>query len=275
MSWFLEQISIEGFRGINNAGDPLELKLHPDKVNSVFAPNGVGKSSIFEAVTYALTGSIPKLDALPTAERSSSYYLNRFHPANLGTISLTLKPSTGGASLTVTVTRDHSGARSVATSDGCDGNALLAELNREFVLLDAKTFQNFIDETPLKRGRSFSGLLGLGNYSTLRQALQALSNTKAFNSHFDINAKNGKKKLIEGQIAQARNNIRNSYLALVGEECGTMTNDALKTRGHSILSNIQIIKSKCEGEDFRRYLSRRLLSMRSRCRRRSRQGSPR
>jgi DNA repair exonuclease SbcCD ATPase subunit len=64
MTWFLEQISIEGFRGINNAGAPLELKFDPDKVNSVFAPNGVGKSSIFEAVSYVLTGGIPKLDAL-------------------------------------------------------------------------------------------------------------------------------------------------------------------------------------------------------------------
>src|SRR5450432_3322839 len=93
MSWFLEQISIEGFRGINNAGAPLELKFHPDKLNSVFAPNGVGKSSIFEAVTYVLTGAIPKLDALPAAERSASYYLNCFHPAHMGTVSLTLRPA--------------------------------------------------------------------------------------------------------------------------------------------------------------------------------------
>lgn len=173
MSWFLEQISIEGFRGVNNAGAPLELKFDPDKVNSVFAPNGVGKSSIFEAVTYVLTGAIPKLDSLPPAERSASYYLNRFHPAGVGTVSLRLRPGAGGTSLTVTVTRDLSGARTVATSDGRDGNALLAELNREFVLLDAKTFQKFIDEPPLYRGRSFSGLLGLGSYSALRQALQA------------------------------------------------------------------------------------------------------
>jgi DNA repair exonuclease SbcCD ATPase subunit len=142
VSWFLEEISIEGFRGINNAGSPLELKFHPDKVNSVFAPNGVGKSSIFEAVTYALTGAIPKLDALPAAERSASYYLNRFHPADLGTVSLTLRGVSDGVSLTVTVTRDLIGTRTVRTSDGRDGNVVLAELNREFVLLDAKTFQN-------------------------------------------------------------------------------------------------------------------------------------
>lgn len=251
MSWFLEQISIEGFRGINNAGAPLELKFYPDKVNSVFAPNGVGKSSIFEAVTYILTGAIPKLDSLPAAERGTSYYLNRFHPDALGTLSLTLKPVAGGVSLTVTVICDSNGARTVTTSDGRDGNALLAELNREFVLLDAKTFQNFIDDTPLNRGRSFSGLLGLGSYSALRQALQALSNTRGFNSHFDVSAKNGKKGLTEGQLGQARDSIRGSYLALVGEAPdASATNDELRSRAHSILYNIPLLQPKCDGKTF-------------------------
>lgn len=251
MSWLLEQISIEGFRGINNAGSPLEIKLHPDKVNSVFAPNGVGKSSIFEAVTYALTGAIPKLDNLPAAERGASYYLNRFHPANVGTVALTLRPAAGGASLVVTVTRDQNGMRTVVTSDGSDGNALLAELNREFALLDAKTFQSFIDETPLNRGRSFSGLLGLGSYSRLRQALQTLSNTRSFNNHFEVSSKTGRKGLIEGQIAQARNNIRGSYLALVGEEpSAAVTNDELRGAARAILHNIPLIQPKCEGKSF-------------------------
>ena len=251
MSWFLEQISIEGFRGINNVGAPLELRFHTDKVNSVFAPNGVGKSSIFEAVTYVLTGAIPKLEVLPVAEHGASYYLNRFHPADFGTVALTLKPAVGGASLTITVTRGQDGARTVKTSDGRDGNALLAELNREFVLLDAKTFQNFIDETPLNRGRSFSGLLGLGSYSTLRQALQALSNTRGFNNHFEVSAKTGRKMLTEGQIAQARNNIRVSYLALVGEEPSvTATNDELRVKAHAILNNILLLRPKCNDKTF-------------------------
>ncbi len=251
MSWLLEQISIEGFRGINNSGTPLELKFHPDKVNSVFSPNGGGKSSIFEAVTYALTGAIPKLDALPAAERSASYYLNRFHPGNLGTVSLTMRPAAGGASLTVTVTRDQNGARSITTSDGRDGNALLAQLNREFVLLDARTFQKFIDETPLNRGRSFSGLLGLGSFSILRQALQALSHSRSFNNHFEVSEKTGRKGLVEGHIAQARNNVRASYLALVGEEPGAATtNDDLRAKAHAILYNILLIRPKCEGKSF-------------------------
>lgn len=251
MSWLLEQISIEGFRGINNAGAPLELKFNTGKVNSVFAPNGVGKSSIFEAVTYALTSQIPKLEELPAAERGGTYYLNRFHPGNAGTIILSLQPDPAGPSISVTVTRDAAGVRTVTVSDGRDGEALLEELNREFVLLDAKTFQRFIDETPLNRGRSFSGLLGLGRYSSLRQSLQALCNTRAFNNHFDVNAKNGRKQLIERQIVQARANIRESYLALVGEEpAHDASNDDLRTRAHAILHNIPLIQPKCDGKSF-------------------------
>ena len=61
--WFLDSVEIEGFRGINNEGDPLVLTFGQDAVNSVSAPNGVGKSSIFDALTFALRKRIAKLDA--------------------------------------------------------------------------------------------------------------------------------------------------------------------------------------------------------------------
>ena len=62
---------------------------------------------------------------------------------------------------------------------GIDANALLTQLNREFVLLDGETFRSFIDSKALDRGRDFAGLLGLARYSVLRQQLQALANTRA------------------------------------------------------------------------------------------------
>ena len=59
-----------------------------------------------------------------------------------------------------------------------NAESLLADLNREFVLLDHDTFQSFISERDLERGRSFAGLLGLKQYSDVRQQLQALANTR-------------------------------------------------------------------------------------------------
>jgi hypothetical protein len=153
-------------------------------VNSVSAPNGVGKSSIFDALAFAIRGSISKLDDLPAAESGGDYYVNKFHSSGEGTVSLTVKPIAAGASVTVAVKRDIAGNRVVTSSPGVDGTALLASLDRDFVLLDHKTLQSFMDHKALDRGRSFAGLLGLAKYSTLRQELEALANTRAFNRYF-------------------------------------------------------------------------------------------
>jgi hypothetical protein len=104
--WFLEGLEIEGFRGINNEGAPLALKFKPECVSSISAPNGVGKSSIYDALSFALRGKIEKLDRLLQAERGQDYYLNRFHAAGVGTVKLTLRPDNGGAAVTLSVL-DH------------------------------------------------------------------------------------------------------------------------------------------------------------------------
>jgi hypothetical protein len=145
-------------------------------VSSISAPNGVGKSSIYDALNFALRGKIDKLDRLLQAERAQDYYLNRFHPAGVGTVKLNLRPDNGGAAVTLIVTRNAAGQRTLTGHN--DAETLLAELNREFVLLDGQTFQSFMYETALNRGHSFSGLLGLHRYSTLRQQLQQLSQTR-------------------------------------------------------------------------------------------------
>ncbi|KWV54694.1 hypothetical protein AS156_06925 [Bradyrhizobium macuxiense] len=249
--WYLQKVSIEGFRGINNEGAPLVLKLKPDCVNSISAPNGVGKTSIFDAVVYAITGRIPKLDDLPATEKGSSYYLNRFHAGGVGTIVLSLVPANGGAEVDVTVRRDAAGTRTVVASAGADGNAILADLNREFVLLDGKTFQDFIDLAPQRRGRSFAGLLGLKRYSSLRQGLASLANTKAFNNHFAIGGKEAKQNSAHVRLERARTNVKEAFTALVAEEYDPAEAEAtMLAKAHSALSGIELLKPLCEGRTF-------------------------
>ena len=249
--WYLEEISIEGFRGVNNEGAPLSLKLKPDCVNSICAPNGIGKSSIFEATVYAITGRIPKLEALPAVEQGPSYYLNRFHAGGLGMVALTVVPAGGGASVTVTVTRDVNGNRSVQATAGADGEAILAELNHEFVLLDGKTFRDFIDEKPLERGRSFAGLLGLKRYSEVRQALLGLSNTVFFNNHFGIASKNTAKSTAAATAQRATANIKEAYMVLVDEDFDpAFTEQQVLQRAHSALNGIELLKPLCDGKGF-------------------------
>jgi AAA domain-containing protein len=81
LRYYLSQISIEGFRGINNDGDPLVIKFKPNAVNSIHAHNGVGKTSIFEAIHFAIFGTMPRLTRLQGAEHPEEYIMNRFHPA--------------------------------------------------------------------------------------------------------------------------------------------------------------------------------------------------
>lgn len=249
--WYLQRVSIEGFRGINNEGAPLVLKLKPDCVNSISAPNGVGKTSIFDAIVYAITGRIPKLEDLPAAEKGPSYYLNRFHSGGVGTVALTLEPAAGGAEVTITVQRDAAGARTVSASNGADGDAILADINREFVLLDGKTFQDFIDFSPQKRGRSFAGLLGLKRYSALRQGLASLANTKAFNNHFGVAAKEATQNSATVTAQRARANIKEAYTALVADEYDPAEAErTMLAKAHSALHGVELLRPICEGRTF-------------------------
>jgi recombinational DNA repair ATPase RecF len=250
--WFLEGVEIEGFRGINNEGAPLALKFKPDCVNSISAPNAVGKSSIYDGISFALRGKIEKLDRLLQAERPQDYYLNRFHPGGVATIKLILRPDNGGAAVTINVTRSAAGARTVTGPNGIDAEALLAQLNREFVLLDGETFRDFIDSKALDRGRDFAGLLGLARYSVLRQQLQALANTRAFNQHFDTSALATTKRTAERIITTQKTSIAKDYEELVKEPlaAGTPADDAQK-RCHAALNGMAVLAAHCASKLFK------------------------
>lgn len=53
-------------------GQPLELKFNPAKVSSVSAVNGVGKTSVYDAVRYAITGRLPWLEELSLVPADSA-----------------------------------------------------------------------------------------------------------------------------------------------------------------------------------------------------------
>lgn len=185
--YFLGGLSIEGFRGINNDGDPLVLKFRPDAVNSVHAPNGVGKSSIFEAICFAIHGIVPRLKALQEAEQGDSYIVNRFHPGQQATIDLTFASDDGSPDVTIKVTRAFNGVRLVSSPSGyADPQQFLAKLQEDFVLVDYGRFAKLIDISALERGRSFASLVGLSRYSRLRQALDGAKRTQNINSDLGL-----------------------------------------------------------------------------------------
>jgi len=206
--YFLKRLKIEGFRGVNNQGNPLDISFKSDAVNSVFVVNGIGKSSIFESLCYVIHGTIPKLDDLKAHERPQDYYCNRFHSGNKALIEIELEPDDGGAVVSIKVERDGSGTRTISSPSGhSDPESFLDTLNEAFALLDYRTFSRFIEESPLERGRTFSALLGLSKYSDCRQTLQVVSDTRTTNTDLEM-------KVLATQIAGTQRSTQQSLAAL-------------------------------------------------------------
>lgn len=218
--YFLTGLKVEGFRGINNEGDALAIKFKKDKMNSVFAMNGVGKSSLFDAVHYAITGSLPKLDELHQIERSEDYYLNRFHSQTRGTIELTFESDDASPQThQIIVERQADGTRTVTSPTGhSDPQALLATFNSSFALLDYHTSNTFIGHSPLERGRSFSTLLGLDAYSDFRQVLRTVVDTRALRTDLNLAVLEAKVTTLSDSVATALVRVGNSYKSITGKD---------------------------------------------------------
>lgn len=206
--YFLKRLKVEGFRGINNQGNPLDISFKPNAVNSVFAVNGIGKSSIFESLYFVIHGTIPKLDDLKANERPQEYYCNRFHSENNAMIEIEFEPDDGSNVVSILVERDAAGNRTVSSPSGhSDPEVFLDTLKQAFALLDYRTFSRFIEESPLERGRTFSALLGLSEYSDYRQALQVVSDTRTINTDLEM-------KVLEADISGFQRTTHQALAAL-------------------------------------------------------------
>jgi hypothetical protein len=186
--YYLSEISIEGFRGINNAGDPLTIKLSPNAVNSIHGPNGVAKTSIFEAVHYAIFGVVSRLVDLQAAEQPDTYINNRFHSGD-ALVAMMFAADDTSPNVEISVHRTAAGIRRATSATGHPNpEGFLRSLREDFVLVDYRKFARFIDDTALVRGRSFATLVGLSRYSSLRRALEGASQTQSLNTDFDMRA---------------------------------------------------------------------------------------
>lgn len=250
-AWLLQSIEIEGMRGINNQDDPLVLNFKPDCVTSISAQNGVGKSSIFDAVSFAVRGAIPKLDGLPASEYGGTYYVNRFHTVGQGHVTLTLVPEGGGDAVSIRVDCGADGSRTVSGPPEINAEAILRHLDRDFILLDNKTFQSFIDNKDLDRGRSFAGLLGLKRYSELRQTLQALSRTQSFNNYFQTAALEQRRRSAVSNVQAAQRGAQVNFEILTSQKLTEISTRAEAEKiAHTSLEQIAILKVQCTGKTF-------------------------
>jgi AAA domain len=242
-------LAIEGFRGINNDGDPLVLKFKPDAVNSLHAPNGVGKSSIFEAIHFAIYGTVPRLKALQEAEQGDSYIVNKFHPGQQATIEVVFASDDGTSDVTIKVTRTANGTRVVTSPSGhAHPDQFLASLQEDFVLVDYGRFAKLIDTSALERGRSFASLVGLSRYSRLRQALDGAKRTPNINSDLGLSALDAEVRTDERTLSAIERRIIAAHDEVAGAGGATIDKIAdLKTAVTSALSNIVLLEAIIRG----------------------------
>ncbi|KIX16324.1 AAA family ATPase [Paracoccus sp. 228] len=240
--YFLASAAIEGFRGINNDGDPLVLKFKHDAVNSVHAPNGVGKSSIFEALHFALHGTVPRLEGMQDAEQGASYIVNKFHPAKQATIALVFKSDDSTPDVSITVTRTAAGSRAVTSPSGhTDPDSFLADLCEDFVLVDYPRFASLVDCSALDRGRSFASLVGMSRYSQLRQALDGARSTRNINSDLGLSTLDTEVTGENRALAGAQQRILSAHQEVTGAFDGQIVNTTeLKAQVTAGLASISL-----------------------------------
>lgn len=240
--YFLASAAIEGFRGINNDGDPLVLKFKHDAVNSVHAPNGVGKSSIFEALHFALHGTVPRLEGMQDAEHGASYIVNKFHPAQQATVALVFKSDDGTPDVSITVTRTATGGRVVTSPSGhADPVSFLADLCEDFVLVDYPRFASLVDCSALERGRSFASLVGMSRYSQLRQALDGAKNTRNINGDLGLSTLDTEVTAENRALAGVEQRILSAYQEVTGAAGGQIADTAaLKAQVTAGLASIAL-----------------------------------
>lgn len=246
--YFLTRLQIEGFRGINNSGSPLDLRFRSNAVNSIWAPNGLGKSSIFEALCYAIRGEVPKLKRLEAGERPEDYYCNRFHGGD-ATIGLTFSPDDGDSDVIIEVVRSRTGTRSVTSPSGHPSpEAFLQSLNEDHTLLDYTTFASFMENSALDRGRSFSSLLGMAHLSQVRQALEQLSNRGNTARDFNMQILEASRDQLDAEHQQAVRSLRSNYQALTGQPIPDPINIVtVIDRATAALSGVALLTSEFKG----------------------------
>lgn len=240
-------MKVEGFRGINNEGEPLTLRFDADKVNSVYAENGFGKSSLFDALSFAIRGTVPKLDRLEDRENAGEYYNNRFHTKRHAKIELTFVDDQRAELTTIVVERDPAGVRFVSSDETTEPEAFLAALRNDFLFLDQATFERFIRDPSSERGQCFTRLLGLSTLADYTATLKKLADNRNVSADLDMRSIEGEKSRLEEEKRKLTASLRDDFDHLVGEQLTTGIDvTAYAGRILKALQGIQVIAPHCQ-----------------------------
>ena len=170
----ISNLAIEGFRGIN---DRINIDLDGNAA-VLFGPNGVGKSSVMQAVEWCLFGGLVSAVLGPVEFKKEDAIVNSFHPQKRAVVEVILQSEKGKK---IKVIRERKLGRSTtagktdlkieAEGTECLGEEAQSKLNKllrvtptEFyasTFLHQETIRDLIVGDPLLRSEVIDKLLGL------------------------------------------------------------------------------------------------------------------
>lgn len=180
--YFIKSISIEGFRGINNQGNPLIIDFQSDGVTSLFGENGKGKSSIFEAIIFSILGRIVRFDNYHGDIKDKKTIKNIFHTGD-GNIIIDFIGSDHSI-VKIDIKIDSNGNRSFNTCSISDPEKFLESLSSDLNFLDYNSFEKIMLQSSEDTGKLFSNLVGFGNFIHIKEKFDKISRTQNINNDF-------------------------------------------------------------------------------------------
>jgi recombinational DNA repair ATPase RecF len=208
---YISSISIQGFRGINNSTSPLLIPFNEEGITSLFAENGKGKSSIFEALYYCLNGRLPKLDSLHREIKDDKSKKNLFYNGK-GKIDITFIEE-DGTPVVINFEVDDNGALSLSGSTISNPQAFLQEIQCEHNFLDYNTFIQILLKSPEETGKLFSDLIGFSEFPVIKEKIDKITRTQNLNNDFF----KIKKEVLISNNEEAIKELANQTLKLVNE----------------------------------------------------------
>jgi len=224
---YIKSVSIEGFRGINNENNPLQLDFNIKGITSIFSPNGMGKSSIFDALSFCLNDELKCLS--PLAHENSDYrsIQNIFHNGD-GIINIILQDEDGNENLIEFKINDSGSKELVSTHTTI--KTLLENIKDIHNFLDYNAFADIIYSNQENTGKIFLKLIGYESFSEIQEKLSKLARTQNLSRDFNI----------EGKKEESSNNSE-KILSLKDTIFDSLKNIGLKNKKY----NLKTIAKSC------------------------------
>jgi hypothetical protein len=116
--------------------------------------------------------------------------------------------------------------------------------------LDHDLFLEFVNDAPLKRGRTFSGLLGLSPLSEFRQVLEVLSNRRNLNTDLQLDTLAGLMSREEENVREIEKNLRVAFRGFFSNEPPTLDLDAIGATAMTALNAVPVIQAAISATSF-------------------------